>query len=920
MKTVTVFMAALFVFVNIAAAQTIGVIRGKVSDEDNLPLAGANIFIKDHRLGTAADNNGRFTLLQVPSGTQQLSVSYIGYRTETLTVDVKPGETITLDIRLQSGVIIGDEIVVLGERLKGQAKSLNQQRSNPNITNIISSDQIGRFPDANIGDALKRIPAITVNYDQGEARFANIRGTEPRLNSIMINGERIPSAEGGRRAVQVDLIPADAIQAIEVNKAVTPDMDADAIGGSVNLVTRGAPDRLRLSATLGSGYNMLSEKAMWIGSAVAGTRVLDNKIGIMLSGSYHNHYLGSDNAEGVWSKDENDRIYVGEWDVRKYTVQRLRQSVSGAVDFRLDQSNTIFASGMYNHRNDWENRWRLRYRLSAPDENGISQSTEIRRQVKGGIDNDQTKNARLEDQRTWTMGLSGDHIIAGFLKANWSVSTSKASEERPNERYLQFRVRRIPVNMDLSNPETPYPSAVDAATVTLDKYSLHELTEEYQYVDEKDFNSRLDLQIPLIGTGNYKNSLKFGGRYKTKDKRRNNQFFEYTPLSGFENLAAVPNQDLSDENYLAGDYRIGHFATPEYLGSLDLDNPALFEKNDAPAEYAAENYSANEKVAAGYVQLNQNLGDRLHVIAGLRIEQTTVDYRGFEFNDDTEEIRSTTGLSDYSNVLPGIHFKYDLRENTILRLAWTNTLARPNYYDLVPYREIAVEDEELFLGNPDLDPTTSMNFDLMAEHYFASVGILSAGLFYKDIANFIYVHSESNYVDPVSGNAYRLFQARNGAKAELFGVEFSFQRQLDFLPGFLSRLGLYSNYTYTTSTTTNPDFGDREIELPGAAPHSLNASLIWQDSRLVAGLSFNYTSAYMDPDEMDLTPGLERYYDRVTYLDFTASYAITSQFRIFMEANNLLNQPLRYYAGIRDRTYQAEFYNRRFTAGVKFDL
>ena len=906
-------------FTSTAFAQGTGTIRGKVTDEDNFSLAGANVYIKGLRKGAATNKDGEFTLLNVPAGAQTLTFSYLGYRTETKQVTVAAGSVTEVSVVMQSGVIRGEEVVILGERLKGQAKSLNQQRSNPNITNVVSADQIGRFPDANIGDALKRIPAITVNYDQGEARFVNVRGTEPRLNSIMINGERIPSAEGEIRAVQVDLIPSDAIASIEVSKAVTPDMEADAIGGSVNLITRGASNDLRVSGTLGSGYNMLSEEPMWLGSAVVGSRFLDNTIGVVLSGSYHNHNLGSHNSEGAWDIDDNGNIFAEEWDVRTYEIQRLRQSVSGTIDFRLAPAHTLFLRGIYNHRNDWENRFRLRYKLEEPS-NGISEESTIERQTKGGVgDNDY---ARLEDQRTYSIGLSGDHLFAGVLDVDWSASYAKASEERPNERYMTWRVRDIPVTVDLSDPETPYFNAVNAGDEALGEYSLKEITEEYQYTEEIDFNAKVDFALPIVNDGAYKNVLKFGGRYKQKDKERDNNFFEYEPVSGFENmLDNIGVQDYSIDDFLAGDYRSGNFATPEFLGDLDLKNSALFEESDLPEEYAANNYVASEKIMAGYVMVTQNIGDRLTMIAGVRIENTSVDYEGNEYNDDTEEATPTAGDDSYSNVLPGLHFRYGLDNNTILRLAWTNTLARPNYYDLVPYRALAVEDEELEEGNPTLDPTLSMNFDLMAEHYFESVGILSGGLFYKDITDFIYIYNERDYVDPVSGNTYRYFQPRNGAAATLFGIEFAFQRQLDFLPGLLSNLGIYTNYTFTSSTTDNPDFPeDQDVELPGAAPHTLNANLTWQNPRLVIGVSFNYSSPYLDPDAIDLTPGLERYYDEVTYLDVNASYAITPQLRIFVEANNLLNQPLRYYAGESIRTYQAEYYNRRFTAGIKFDL
>lgn len=145
--------------------------------------------------------------------------------------------------------------MVTGFSLNSQAKALNTQRNKINVTNIVSTDQIGKFPDANIGDAMRRIPGITMQVDQGESRNIIVRGLAPQLNSVTLNGSRIPSAEGDNRNVQMDLIPSDMIQTIEVNKAVTPDMDGDALGGSVNLITRSSPQKFRLSATAGSGVN-----------------------------------------------------------------------------------------------------------------------------------------------------------------------------------------------------------------------------------------------------------------------------------------------------------------------------------------------------------------------------------------------------------------------------------------------------------------------------------------------------------------------------------------------------------------------------------------------------------------------------------------------------------------------------------------
>jgi TonB-dependent receptor len=902
------------------SAQSKSTVNGKIIDEENLSLSGANVFIKSINAGTASNTNGEFILTNIPVGNYNIEVSYIGYQKYSTNIEVMENKITSLRIIMKPATILGKEVTVIGERLAGQAKALSQQRSNDNITNVISSEQVGRFPDANIGDALKRVPAINVYYDQGEARFANVRGTEPKFNSIMINGERMPSAEGETRAVQLDLVPSDMVQSIEVNKAVTSDMDGDAIGGAINLITRSTPNGLRISGTVGMGYNWLSKKPQYIGSFVAGERFFENKLGVVLSGSYHDHNLGSDNAEGHWTVDKTTgKTFADKWEVREYQVRRLRQSISAALDYELSNTSKLFLNAIYNHRNDWENRYRLAIdKLSLPDANGVAAKARIRRQIKGGIDNDVNDNTRLEDQRTYSISLGGNHLLGESFKMNWAAAYSKASEERPNERYLRFVVKSTSVSVNTSDLRNPYFNPVDLTKVKPSDFVFDELTEEYQYTDEKNFNAKLNFELPLTSSGLYHSLLKFGGKYKSKDKKRDNKFFEYKPLIGLSNLGDTQFSDYSNPDYLAGKYNVGVFPTNKFLGSLNLKDKNLFQETDNPAEYAAANYKANETVLAAYAQLNQNLGEKLLLIAGVRFEKTSLDYEGNEFNDETEKITKRTGTDNYTDILPGIHLKYNLDENTIIRAAWTNTLARPDYYDLVPYRNLAVEDEELSMGNSSLKPTRSMNFDLMGEKYFESIGILSAGFFFKDIKDFIYVYVQDKY--SFNGKDYKLFQPRNGGKATLYGFETAFQRQLNFLPGFLSNLGIYFNYTYTKSETDNPAYGGKKIELPGTAPHTLNTALTYQDGSLTLGLSFNYTDSYLDPAETDLTPGLERYYDAAAYLDLTGSYQFMKGFRFFFEANNLLNQPLRFYAGQKERTYQAEYYDRRFSAGIKFDL
>jgi TonB-dependent receptor len=904
-----------------------GIIRGRVLDIDNLSMPGATVVIESINKGTVTDNFGYFTLAGIPQGSYEVSVTYIGYNSDEKQVAVEPGKTTAIDFNLIPGIEQLSEVVV-SEQLQGQAKALNIQMNKPNITNIISSDQVGRFPDANIGDALKRIPGINVQYDQGEARFGNFRGTAPQYNSVMINGERIPSAEAEDRTVQLDLVPADMIQAIEVNKAVTPDMDGDAIGGSVNLVTRAAPFERRISATLGSGYNLVAEKPMLNGSFIYGDRFASNKLGLILSASYHNHRIGSDNVEAEWDYlDEDDKegtSFFEELQVRQYFLQRVRQSYSLALDYNINANHTLFASGMYNWRNDWENRYRTVYKDIEFDEDANIWNGVIEKETKGGTGD--IKNARLEDQRMMNFAFGGDHQF-GKMKMDWTASLSQASEERPNERYIVYEVEEIDdekliFNPDFDNQRQPSILSVSPSSAAdfSSAYKFGELTEEFQYTEDIDRNFRLNLLIPMLDN-RYANSLKVGVRYRGKTKMRDNKLFEYEPVDDEQFSAQVLNNlsDITRDNYLAGDYQTGNQVSNSYLGDLDLAS-SLFEEGEEVIEEQAGNFNATENIFGGYLMLNQNIGSSLFLIAGVRFENTSQVYQGNQFEIDEEgdeEITETPKISDsYLSILPGVHLKYNFNQTTILRAAWTNTIARPNYFALVPYREINREDNEIAIGNPDLTPTRSMNFDLMFEKYFRTIGIISAGIFYKDIKDFIVEETREDFL--FEGREYSTFtQSINGGNAQLFGLEISGQHPVRFIPG----VSIYGNYTYTTSSVSDFQIEGREddeISLPGTAEHTINGSIAYDGKKFTFRTSLNYASAFVD--EFGEEAFYDRYYDSATYLDVNASYAINPNIRIYVEGINLLNQPLRYYQGVSSRLMQTEFYNVRFQMGVKMDL
>ena len=912
-----------------------GNIQGIITDENGIAVPGASVIIEALNKGAVTNFDGKFTLVDVPEGTHKVLVKYLGYADVEKDVQVTANSTATLNLTLNSQDTKLDTVVITSYGIGSQARALNTQKNKQNITNIVSTDQIGKFPDANIGDAVKRIPGITMQVDQGEARNIIVRGLSPQLNSVTLNGSRIPSAEGDNRNIQMDLIPSDMIQTIEVNKAVTPDMDADALGGSVNLITRTSPQGFRLSATAGSGLNFITDKPIINGSFLVGDRSKNEKFGWMLSTSINDNDFGSDNVEAVWLNEAESPLtgddievnpYIEESDIRTYLVQRIRRSFSANFDYKFNENNQIYLKTMYNWRDDRETRYRLRYRKMEPvfadgTEDIIGYEGEARRQTKGGPNNNRNKDRRLEDQRMQNYSLGGDHLL-GKLELDWTASFSRASEKRPGERYIEYETEdSFEINQDLSDPKFPVITSVNGEVNDLSFFGLKEITEENQDTKEKDFNFFINAKLPLTLVENREGFLKFGAKTRLKNKTRDNDFSEYSPLtSDLDYMNMVETKDYTDPDFLAGnEYKAGYFVTSNFIGSLDLHNANLFEGEDLPEEYITANFNVDENVVAAYAMVGQQLSDKFSVLLGLRLENTSIDSEGHKINFNTDgDIDGISTLKDknsYTNILPGVHFKYNVTDNTILRFAWTNTLARPNYKDLVPYQEVNNEDEEIFLGNSELDPTTSMNFDVMAEHYFKSVGIISGGLFYKDIKDFIYTQKTEN------GAGYKVYQPLNGKGATVFGTEVSFQRRLDFLPGFAKNFSIYLNYTYLTSNADgiyNEDGNERtDLDLPQTAPNMFNGSLSYDTKKFSFRISANFSDAYID--EIGGNAFEDRYYDKQFFLDFNTNVAINKNLTLFANLNNITNQPLRYYQGVSSRTAQMEYYDMRLTFGLKYD-
>ena len=907
-----------------------GTIKGRILDTSNQTLPGATIYIDLLHTGVVSDINGFYTLTNIAPGTYKVKVSYVGYSPVEMTITVPEGKTVESDVMLNDGVKLRE--VVVGGAFNGQRRALSSQKNAMGIVNVVSADQVGKFPDSNIGDALKRISGINVQYDQGEARFGQVRGTSADLSSVTINGNRIPSAEGDTRNVQLDLIPADMVQTIEVNKVVTADMDADAIGGSINLVTKNTPNKRMFNATAGSGYNAVSKKAQLNLGLTYGDRFFNDKLGLMFSGSYQNAPGGSDNAEFEYDVDDGS-VVMKEAQMRQYYVTRERQSYSLALDYEFNPDHKISFKGIYNRRNDWENRYRVVYK-DLDESDPSEQSIEL--QTKGGADD--TRNARLERQQTMDFTLDGEHNLGGRLLMDWAASFSRASEDRPNERYFGLKMDNN-TGENLINTfhgiggRAPY-STIAIPGLDNEGWELDELTNSNQSIYENEWKFRLNFELPLM-KGLYGNTLRFGGKYTNKEKDRETTMYKYdgedvndNPIFNDGGAWREHGSSQIRKGFMVGDnYPEGtHFVSKKYLGSINFNSM----QGEPDYEEMSGNYHAKEEITSAYLRFDQKLGRKLDLMLGLRMEHTALNYRGLNWvvdEDENESLESTGNRKNsYTNWLPSVLLKYDVNDDLKLRASFTETLSRPKYSALIPSVNYNRADEEATIGNPNLKPTTSYNFDLSAEYYFKSVGLVSVGLFYKSINNVIVdeVWKGMDSQLPITGTYdYEISKPINAYDADLFGVEVAYQRDFGFITPVLKCLGFYGNYTYTANKTKNHHFEHRvledgeDVDMIGSPEHTANASLFFEKWGFNLRLSYNFASAFVD--EMGEVAQLDRYYDKVNYLDLNASYTFGKRFKttIYADVTNLLNQPLRYYQGTKDRTAQVEYYGARFNAGIK---
>ncbi len=906
---------------NTISAQKNGQITGRVFDSATKEyLPGANVMLKGTSYGTATDRSGEFRILNISPGNYELVVSYIGYESKSVELVIgTQGFTVKEDIGLKASDFKMKEIEISG-LLQGQTKAINTQKTSEKIISVVSNEQIEKFPDINAAEVLQRLPGVNITRDQGEGRYVQIRGTEPRLNLIKINGEVLPSPEAKIRQVQMDIIPSDQLAALEVTKAITPDMDGNSIGGSVNMITKSAFDKEKtdLHLTLGSGYINLTGKYIKQGSLNFSTLFGDNKWGLNLSASYHNADRASQNNQMVWN--QNVKLVngttipwaLGDLQLRDYVLNRMRLGFTGAVDFRPDADNKYSLKAIYNRFDDDEYRHRMRVRPSSGTYNSTTSLNSTRYEYH--------LRDRRQEQTLYSLNFTGENRF-GNLTLDYSAAYSYSEELEGKYLATNFRLdRTFATTLNLSDPNIPLWNQTATPGYEFDpsKYYIDGMEWRKGSTNNKDLTLSSNIKFPY-SISEYQGNFKAGAKVSIRNKNRTPWIWSYVLPSATASrvyMSRFSSNYKPSLDYLAGSYN--WIIQPGPLKIWDFFN-AERDKSLTGTQNFQENvagrYHAYEDVYAIYAMSTLNLG-KLLILAGVRDEFTQLNYTSYELLvksgvNTSKEVKTD---KNYNDILPMVHLNYKPDENLNLRAAFTTGIARPDFFDLAPYKITTTSDSRISLGNPELVATKSTNLDFMAEYYFSGIGLATAGVFYKSLNDIIYT---STY-KIVGGefNNFEVLQNINGGKGTILGFEVSWQQQLSFLPGFLDGLGLYFNYTYTKSTA---EFTGRDgSTLPGQAGNVANFALSYQKYGFTGQVSLNYHSKYIFIIGKDADNDI--YYKEHLQLDINANQEIYKGLSVYLQLMNLNNAPLHYYQGETSRPTQREFYSWWLQSGIKFSL
>ncbi len=802
-------------------AYDIGTVTGMVMDKNTgEPLPGANVSVKDTYIGASTDIEGRFVIRNAPVGPQILVVNYIGYEDLELRVTVPQNKVLNVDLGIVPVALEGETIVVTAQA-QGQVAAINQQLSARSIKNVVSARKIQEIPDANAAEAVGRLPGVSLVREGGEGSKVVIRGLAPKYNKIEVEGIKMAATGSNDRSSDLSMISPYMLEGIEISKAALPDKEADMIGGSVNFLLREAPDELHFDMIAQTGYNGLKNEYGDYKLVLSGSnRFLDGKLGVFGQLDLENRNRSSYELKVDYTRNDFSTTNVDIQNVLLNDISRDINRFGGVVvlDYRLPDGKVKFSNFISSIRKQNIGRYD-NYRPLFADRFYTLSDTENDLVVM-------TNSLKLEQNLH-------DFRFDGGL--SFSYSENKAPRNAGLRGYSPDAFGNVALKYNV-DPET----FVGFADNDLSNAYLYDVSLGNTYTREAEVAANLDVQYKFQLTNNTGVLLKTGFKYKQLDKRFDKEL-RWVPIHwGGGDVSSRIDAILNDnpwmqdaaplgstrlpyelfidpqykpDNFLGGNYTIKDMPDIELANNIvDLLKGQYFYNYH---ESIKDDYRGEEHYSAAYFMSEIKVGRSLIFIPGIRYEKNNTEYTGVRGNAQTKlehvgythDDTTTTRVNDF--FLPMIHLKYKPVDWFDLRLAYTNTISRPNFNQIVPKWNRTLT--TVFWNNPYLKPARSTNYDIYASFYNNEIGLFTIGGFYKKIEDLIFYPGVAAIVNaeefglPATESGKTISKVINNKyPATLFGFEMDWQTHFWYLPGILKGLVFNINYTHTVSKVKYP--------------------------------------------------------------------------------------------------------------------
>ena len=925
-----VFAFLLFVFLPGARAQTHGSIAGTVTDQAGAVLQGAEISTESPALTVSTNEEGRFYINDLASGTYNLTITYVGLAPFTTKVTVNAGQTANADAQLR--VANRDETVaVTAGRVSAEAEAINVERSADNLLQVMPNEVITSLPNANLADALGRLPSVTLERDEGEGKYVQVRSTEPRLTNTTVDGVNLPSEEPGVRQIKFDAIPSSLVDSVQISKTLLANMEGDGIGGSVNLVTKTATDTPAIEITGLGGYTPIQGgRGNTTETAIFGRRFGSNKkFGFIAGGSYDWEGRGIDDIEPVPDQNGGSTWFDG-MSLREYQYFRPRYGFAGSADYRIRDGSNVYARFLYSDFKNYGDRWAYQLQDNTP---GVSL---LAPQNQGGVPS-YDGELRNPDIQVGSVILGGSHVLSTTWYT-WEANAGRSSYGNSPYSDAYFNSTLPSSNCEFNStattnkylPQWAQPCFTEIQSPA--NFTLNNIT--------RDLGESVQLNLGVGGAGakqyhlgNRSAVFEYGGKFRNEHKYADTYVLTLTP-NGTVGMSQFPNRMINHNYYNGGAYPLGYNVSLEDVLAYANSNSTAFSSSSTQGQDPSE-FDLVEQVSAGYVMNTVDFSNGVRFIAGLRVENTFDGVHNLAFGD-SGTITPNSFSGSYYTLLPSASLRFNAGPESYVRLIYARGLSRPDPQDIAQPLSWTVSGNganrySVSFGNANLKAETGDDVDVLFEHYLKPLGILSVGYFYKSLQNPIVTSTYQliNYLPPgapeVDRGNYLATQPVNAGSAWLSGFEASYLQHYSALPGFLGGLGLSANYSYIGSSTSGIPGRSDHPRLLRNSPNVFNVSPTYDRGRYSLRMGISYNQANIDGYQyQDGMPGgvngplSDIYFYSHIQVDAQGVIGIKQNMSLVVSGLNLNNEVFGFYQGSSKYMIQREYYQPTFSFGLRW--